>query len=330
MKQRIFNILLCLCLVFLTGCSEPSPDKPLSKTAVFFDTVVTICLYDSEDVNLLDAAFELCRQYENKFSRTIPTSEVAKINESSGRPVTVSKETITLIKKGLYYCRLSDGAFDITIAPLSELWNFKSGDAVIPHEEKIQEMKEHVSYENIIIDGNSVTLLDPDAALDLGGIAKGYIADILKAFLMENGVRHATVNLGGNVLVIGGKSDDTPFYIGIQKPFARQNETIATLTLKDKSVVSSGIYERYFEKDDKIYHHILNPKTGYPYENNLYQVTIICQSSADGDALSTACFAMGAEKGMELINQLDNTEAVFITEDYELLYSANMEELLSN
>ena len=131
MKQRIFNILLCLCLVFLTGCSEPSSDKPLSKTAVFFDTVVTICLYDSEDVNLLDAAFELCRQYENKFSRTIPTSEVSKINESSGRPVTVSKETITLIKKGLYYCRLSDGAFDITIAPLSELWNFKSGDAEI-------------------------------------------------------------------------------------------------------------------------------------------------------------------------------------------------------
>lgn len=162
--------------------------------------------------------------------------------------------------------------------------------------------------------------------LDLGAIAKGYIADKMKEFLVSKGVKSATINLGGNVLCIGKKTDNTPFRIGIQKPFADRSETIAILDIEDKSVVSSGIYERYFEKDGTFYHHILNPDTGYPYDNHLVSVTIISDQSMDGDGLSTSCFALGLEKGMELINSLPDVHAVFITDDYQLHYSDHFQE----
>ncbi len=270
----------------------------------------------------------LCTKYENKFSRTISDSEISKINKSGGVPVEVSDETIELIQKGLDYGNLSNGAFDITIAPLSSLWDFKNNTGEIPADSLIQEAKSHVNYKNVVIDGNTVQLLDSKASLDLGGIAKGYIADRLKEFLRENNIEHAMINLGGNVLTIGGKPDDTPFHIGIQKPFAEQNETITSIPVTDRSVVSSGVYERYFKKDGKIYHHLLDSATGYPKENNLLSVTILSDSSADGDALSTTCFTLGLEKGMELINRLDNVDAIFVTDDYQLHYSEKINDTI--
>ena len=149
--------------------------------------------------------------------------------------------------------------------------------------------------------------------------------DKIKEFLLSKGVKSAIINLGGNVLCIGSKPDKTPFRIGIQKPFADRSETIATVDITDQSVVSSGIYERFFEKDGQLYHHILNPKTGYPYDNSLISVTIICDSSTDGDGLSTSCFALGLEKGMELINSLPDVHSVFITSDDKLHYSENFQ-----
>lgn len=164
--------------------------------------------------------------------------------------------------------------------------------------------------------------------LDLGAIAKGYIADKIKEFLMEKGVKSAIINLGGNVLCIGGKPDKAPFNIGIQKPFADRKETIAVMELSDKSIVSSGIYERFFERDGNFYHHILNPKTGYPYDNSLVAVTIISDKSVDGDGLSTSCFALGLEEGMKLINSIENVHAVFITDDYKPHFSDGFEEAI--
>ena len=140
--------------------------------------------------------------------------------------------------------------------------------------------------------GNEVRLKNPDASIDLGGIAKGYIADKMKAFLTENGALEGTINLGGNVLCLGPKSDGNSYKIGIQNPFHEQGSILATLEVTNESVVSSGVYQRYIRVDDKIYHHILNPSTGYPYENNLLSVTVICQNSVDGDGLSTTCFSL--------------------------------------
>lgn len=319
MKRRYISIVLTFCLLFLSGCTNnSSTEKSISKSGIFFDTLISIKIWGTNDSSILDDCFQLCDEYENKFSRTISDSEISKINHSGGAPIEVSDETIELIQKGLDYGKLSNGAFDITIAPLSNLWDFKNNAGIIPSETLIQEAKSHVNYKNVVVNGNTVQLLDPKTALDLGGIAKGYIADRVKEFLIKNDIEHAMINLGGNVLTIGEKPNGTPFHIGIQKPFAEQNTTIASIPVNDQSIVSSGVYERYFKKDGKIYHHLLDPFTGYPKENNLLSVTILSDSSADGDALSTTCFTLGLEKGMELINQLDNVEAVFVTNDYRL------------
>ena len=163
----------------------------------------------------------------------------------------------------------------------------------------------------------------PDGTvIDLGAIAKGYIADRIRDYLLEKNITSAIINLGGNVLCVGSKKNDSSFNIGIKKPFTKSEETLMTVKLNNKSAVSSGTYERYFSKDGNFYHHILNPKTGYPYNNGLTEVTIICDNSVDGDCLSTTCFVLGIEKGLELIESIDNTEAVFVDSDGKMTYSS--------
>ena len=161
--------------------------------------------------------------------------------------------------------------------------------------------------------------------LDVGAVAKGYIADRLRDYLEEEGIDHAMIDLGGNIIAMGSKLDGSDYNIGIQKPFDENGTPITSVKLSDKSIVTSGVYQRYFEQDGKIYHHILDPATGYPCENNLYSVTIITDSSLTADALSTTCFLLGYEKGMNLINQLNNVDAVFITNDNQIHYSKNFQ-----
>ena len=162
-------------------------------------------------------------------------------------------------------------------------------------------------------------MTDPQASIDLGGIAKGYMADCLKKYLENEGVKSALINLGGNILTIGSKSDGSSFRIGIQKPFDEKNATLTSVLAFDSSVVTSGSYERYFELNNQIYHHILDTRTGYPCNNNLASVTILSKESLTGDILSTACFALGVADGVELINSLDDIEAIFITTDYKII-----------
>lgn len=313
LKIAILNLFTLICV---TGCSFTK--EPIQRTDFLLDTVVTISLYEHSSQKLLDECFDLCKNYESKFSKSIPTSDIAKINASNGAPTKVSDETIDLLNISLDYCKLSEGNFDITIGNVSSLWNFTDGSNLIPSKRDIEKAISSIDYTKIFIQGNEVTLLDPNLSLDLGGTAKGYIADRLKEFLLSKGVNSALINLGGNLLSIGEKPDGSPFSIGIQMPFETKNTTIDVIQIKDQSVVSSGIYERYFFVDDILYHHILNPKTGYPYENNLFGVSILCDSSVDGDCLSTICFTLGLQKGMKLIETLDNTEALFITKDYVL------------
>lgn len=320
-KKALFSIAFLLILT-LSSCSSPHEDEKLSVTGIYFDTVIQIDAWGVR-TSVLEECKEICETYETLFSNKIETSEISRINASAGSPVKVSQETYALISLGLKYCELSGGKFDITIAPLSDLWNFTdNAEHVIPDDAAIEEARSHVDYRKVLIDEKAcaVTLQDPQAKIDLGGIAKGYIADRLKEYLKKEGVEHALINLGGNVLTLGTSSDGTPFCIGIQKPFAEQNTPIDTLEIQNRSVVSSGVYQRYFEKDGNLYHHILNPETGYPYTNNLLQATIISDSSADGDALSTCCFALGLEEGSALVESLEDVQAIFVTEDYNLHY----------
>ena len=320
----------------LTGCVSstfaPKNSDPIQRTDFLLNTFVDIKIYDSDDTTILDDAMAICKDYESRFSRTIETSEIYELNHRTPDQQTfeLSDDTAELLENALHYCELSDGAFDITIEPVSSLWDFTSGEAVIPDESAISSAVQHVGYENLVLDGNTLTFLSPDTTLDLGAIAKGYIADQIKEHLEESGVKSAIINLGGNVLCVGAKPNGSPFKIGLQKPFAEASETFATVSIDDMSVVTSGVYERHFEVDGKNYHHILDPETGYPYDNGLISVTILSESSVDGDGLSTTCFSLGLEKGLELVNALDGVYACFIDENYNIYYSDGMEAFLED
>lgn len=321
-KIYVSFLFLLVSICFL-GCGKNQ--EKISKSDFYFDTVITVTLYDEDSRHLLEGCFDLADTYEQYFSATISDSDVSKINQAKGKPVQVHKETIELIEKGLYYSEISQGGFDITVGNLTSLWDFTGENPLVPKESDILQAISSVDYRNVKISGTSVSLQNPHARLDLGGIAKGYIADKMKAYLTDQGVTEGIINLGGNVLCLG-ETSRKPYRIGVQKPFDKEGTALFALDVTDKTVVTSGVYERCFTLDDKLYHHILNPATGYPYENHLLSVTIICKSSADGDGLSTACFSMGLEKGMELIESLKDTEAVFITEDEELHFSSGMGE----
>lgn len=324
MKNRIIAALTAAAFICisLSGCAAASKE-PLTYTDTVFDTVVSITVYDSTDQEILDECKSMCQKYDAMFSATNPDSEISRINQAGGNPVEVSSETATLIKKGLYYGKLSNGAFDITIGKVSSLWDFKAENPSVPDSAAIASALEHVDYQKVLVSGNTVTMQDSQAAIDLGAIAKGYIADRLKDYLEEEGIRHANINLGGNVQTIGGKPDGSAFNIGIQEPFSESGIPLTSVKIKDQSIVTSGTYQRYFEKDGTIYHHILDPKTGYPCQNGLSSVTIITDSSLTADALSTTCFVLGPEDGLKLVNQLDNVDAVFIDSENEITYSTN-------
>ena len=329
MRKKILSVLGILVFAGLIygvyrNSSVEETDTSISKTGFYFDTVIKITLYDSDDADYLDGCFALADKYENLLSATIESSDVSKINAANGSPVTVSPETAELIREGIDYGTLSNGQFDITIGKLSSLWDFSENPGIVPDADAITSAVSTINYQNITVSGNTVTLNDSDAAIDLGGIAKGFIADKMKAYLNENGITSGIINLGGNVLIIGPKEDGSDYRIGIQKPFSDTGTALATVSIPDGTVVSSGVYERYFKKDGVLYHHLLNPKTGYPYENDLTGVTIICSRSVDGDGLSTTCFSLGLEDGMKLIESLPNTEAIFITSDGELHTSSGI------
>ena len=350
--SRFFYLILCTVLVcpmlLFTGCgnitdadTSTTGNEPISISSIKLNTAVQITIYDSQDKALLDDCLALCDKYELVFSRTNEKSELYKLNhrkdtsdkdpntdrQTTPYPVSgtadtwhISEDLAALLSEGLDITRESDGAFDIAIAPLTSLWDFTAEDPKVPDDAAIQKALPLCSSDGVTIDGQDITLPSDDIQFDVGAIAKGYIADRLKDFLVKKGVKSAIINLGGNVLCIGSKPDGTPFKIGIQKPFADRNETEAVMDITGKSVVSSGIYERCFKQGGKLYHHILNPKTGYPYDNSMISVTIISDQSVDGDVLSTTCFALGLEDGLKFAEK-KGVQAVFITEDYKLHYT---------
>lgn len=289
--------------------------ESVSKSGFYFNTVIAIQLNDTSDETLIDDCFALADTYEHYFSRTLEGSDIYNINHANGAPVEVHDETADLIRAGIEYGNFSEGVFDISIGALTELWDIPNNDGVIPDSQAIKKAAATVDYTQIDLDGNTVTLKQADAKLDLGGIAKGYAADAMKQYLNAHGVHEGFINLGGNVLTLGEKSDGSSYRIGIRKPFSEEGETITAVDVTDRSIVTSGRYERYFEKDGHIYHHILDPVSGYPYDNDLNAVTILSDSSMEGDALSTICFALGMEKGMELIQSMPDTDAIFIDTD---------------
>ena len=274
---------LLLLLLLLCGCSQDENKALNSETRFLLDTACTVSA-DCDD-ETLSGAFAVCEELERLLSRTVKGSDVYRLNEADGF-VSVSDDTLRLLEKSVYYGNLTDGKFDITICPVSELWDFKN--QIVPSRSEI----------------------------DLGGIAKGYITDKVVSYLEGKGVKKALVNLGGNIKVTG------KFSIGIRKPFTE--EILLNMPLENQSAATSGIYERYIEKDGEIYHHVLDPATGCGVKNELSSVTVIGENSADCDALSTVCLLLGTEKGKEIIENTAGTEAVFISREGDITLTAGL------
>lgn len=321
-KQNLIT-LLSLALIAIFGIiaflRSTSPTTAYSKTGFYFDTIVDITLYDLKDQEkanrILEAALMQCSYYERLYSRTKEGSDIYKINHANGASVMVNPETILLLSTALEYAKLSDGLVDPSVGSLSSLWNIKADDFELPNQAQLDEALSHIDYHGIMLDteASTVTLKDPKMQLDLGFIAKGYIADRIKEKLLACGVNSAIINLGGNVLCINAHPNGTPFEIGIKDPQSPETNIITKLQIDDQSIVSSGDYERFKVIDGISYHHILSTKNGYPASSDLSQVTIISSSSVEGDALSTLCFILGYDKSMELLkSNYPHVEAIFV------------------
>lgn len=308
-----------LAVVILTACQRKSD---YSKSGIYFDTLISIHVYDTTDKTVVDDCLILCEKYENMLSKTIENSDIYRINHAEGQWVQVSLETANLITQALEYSELTQGLFDITIAPVSQLWHVTDNDGSVPEQQEIEEALQLVDYQMVQVKEGQVRLTNPKAEIDLGGIAKGYIADKLKELLVSRGITSAQIDLGGNIVVIGSKKDKSSWNIGIQKPFAEAGQVAGSVAVRDKAVVTSGIYERYFQLEGKVYHHIMDATTGYPSESDVASVTIIGTSSAVADALSTSCLLLGSEQGLKLVEERKEVEAVFITRAGEILTSS--------
>jgi thiamine biosynthesis lipoprotein len=320
-KQILLTSIILVSTLSMSSCKKN--EEPISKSGTYFDTVITITLYDPNQEDVIDGCFKLAQKYEDYFSTTNPESDIAKINSANGNPVNVHSDTIDIIKKGIYYSSLTDGKFDITVGKLSKLWQNAIKTSTVPADSDIKEALSTVNYRGININGNNVNLTIPDQELDLGGIAKGYIADKMKAYILKQGVKSGIINLGGNVVVLGHKPDGSDYNVGIQKPFSETGEVITSISVNDESMVTSGTYERYFKKNGTVYHHILDLSTGYPCNNNLNSVTILSKKSVDGDALSTSCFCLGEEQSRILLKKIGNIDAVFVDKNGNITKTNN-------
>ena len=275
--------------------------------------MITLTAY-TDKPEVLEEGLKACGEYERMLSRTVEGSDVWRINHAEGQTVTVSDETAEILQTAIRVSELSGGAFDVTIAPVSTLWDFTSGKNEIPDAGEVSRAAERVDYRKIRLEGNNVTL-PADMMIDLGGIAKGFIADAVKEKLEAAGIQHAILSFGGNIVGIGKKPDGSAWKVGIQDIDEPTGTTMMISYNYGGSTVTSGIYERGFEYGGEYYHHILSSNTGWPVQNELASVTIFSESSMLGDALATAAFALGTEKGGRLIENMEGVEALFIARD---------------
>lgn len=313
LKKLLILTAICVLLIIpQTGCGAK---EPVSQEFFCLDTVCTITVYgqsQSKAEGIIEEAVQLCENYENMLSRTVRDSDVDRINTAGCKPVEVSDDTVEVIRKGIEFGKLSDGKFDITIGAVSSLWDFDAG--VVPDDAAIKKALKTVDYEQITIDGNKVSLGIEGAMLDLGGIAKGYIADRITELLEDNGVEQAIINLGGNVVTIGEKEEGSPWVVGIERPYSDRTAIIGALEATDETVTTSGVYERCFTEGGTLYHHVLNPETGYPMETASEAVTVQGPSgmSAESDAFGTMFLMLGEEASEKIIENYPDFRVAFI------------------
>ena len=304
----------------LSGCEEKVEPKA-SDTRFYLGTACTITLYDRGEASRIDTAFDQVQNVEQRMSFRRAESEVNGVNKEAGKsPVHVSPETFYVIEEALRFSGITEGEFDITVGPLVELWGIGTEEAAIPEEEAIEKLLPLVDYTKVVLNEKqrTVYLEKEGMKIDLGGIAKGYAADKAVSVLKEADVARGIIDFGGNIFALGRKNEETSWRIGVQHPRGRRGSFLGILEVTDKAVVSSGDYERFFLRDGVRYHHILDSDTGYPVRNALVSVTTVAEDSLTADALSTAVFSMGLERGLAFLGSRPEAEGVLVTKENKI------------
>ena len=319
-------------ILFFSACA-PRAQGEISRTDYVLGTVCSVRLIEGGSAKTNDEIFERLRQIEDRMSANKEGTEIAAVNAAAGgaSPVKVSADTFYVISKALEYAKLTQGGFDPTVGPLVKLWNIGSEGAKVPPREAIAAAVKLIDYRKVELDPKNLTvrLKSPAMRLDLGAIAKGYSADEIAAICGRHRVKAAVIDLGGNVLVYGAKKDGSPWRVGVQDPKSDRGEYLGLVTGKGMTVVTSGIYERFFIENGVRYHHILDTKTGYPVSNNLVSVSIIAERSVDADGLSTSVFALGLENGMKLVKSLPGIYAIFVDDKNRVFLSPGANKIFS-
>lgn len=342
-KFWLFSFLMLFIVFSGVGCNEAPPEAETYATEegeeahsgpfFFLNSVMDVRIFDEENdtEEVRRAISREVQRIESLMTMRDVNSDVSRINEAAGKEaVTVDKDTFHVIERSLFYSEITDGAFDITVGHLVELWGIGTDNQRLPSQDEINYSLSLIDYRDIKLDRENLTvfLKRENMMIDLGGIAKGYAADRVAAVLIEHNVKSAIINLGGDVYVHGSR-ETRDFRVGIQNPFSDRGEYMGIYSASDKSIVTSGSYERFFEEEGTTYHHILSTKDGFPVQNHLVSVTIISDLSIDGDALSTAIYAMGIEAGLSLVNSLENVETIIITDDRDVYVSNGVMEFFT-
>lgn len=317
--KKLFTLVIA-CAVLLSGCAGVQ-----AKSESF--ALNTICTQEVYGGNAKQAADEVNGMLQN-ITNTMSMnegSEVYAINEAAPGIAEVSQETADVVAEAALIAKETGRAFDPTIGAVTVLWDI-TGTPRVPGREEIDSTLKLIDYNKVHIDGTKISLAQSGMKIDLGGIAKGYAADKAAEIYKKHGIKSALLNLGGNVYAYGKRQDGNDYRIGIRDPLGSEGEIAAVITASDTSVVTSGVYERYFVSNGVTYHHIFDPKTGYPANNGLVSVTIVCKNSMKADGLSTALFVMGLDNGLEFANGQPDIQAVFITKDKRIYITDGLKE----
>ena len=311
--RKIFFVASILICLLICGCSQNNMNE-YTENIFAMDTVMDLKIYSENDESLSEAKAEI-RRIDALFDRGNENSDIYKINKN--KSADVSAETADVIRAALSISDRTGGAFDITVAPVMDLWGFYGNEFNVPSDDELQSTLEGVGYEKIRLDNTNISIPE-NTGIDLGGIGKGYTSDRIAALLKNNGVKSAIISLGGNVHAIGKRNDGSEWTVGITDPH-NKSQLIGKLKISDKAVITSGAYQRYFEQGGITYHHIIDTTTGKSADSGLASVTVIADSGMTADGLSTALFVMGLDKAIELWRNSEDFDAVFV-DDSGMIY----------
>ncbi|MCR5614147.1 FAD:protein FMN transferase [Treponema sp.] len=334
MKKINFNIIKRFAFLFvaaglINSCAKQNMPP---QTEFVFGTVCTVNLFSDGTPELYGEVFTILNQLDNKFSVNKESSSISFINKNAGQyPCVVSREVYEVLEFSKEMAEKTDNAFNPVMGALINLWGVGTDHQRVPSDDEIEEAKKHCNPESLVLrteiipddgEGYFVELTDSKARIDLGGIVKGYAADVIAEFLKERGVKGCVIDLGGNIYVFGDKDiASTMWKIGIKNPLEPTAKPVKTILLKEGSVVTSGNYERYFVQDGVRYHHIIDGRTGRPSESGLASVTVVYKKSAVCDALSTAMFVRGMDSELEQKFVKEGIQFIYVTQEGKVVES---------